>query len=60
MQMAPTKHAATKPAASKKQSSKHARIDSDNFRSTKAGLKYTNCYKDRIIIMERVVELETL
>ena len=60
MQMAPTKHAATKPAASKKQSSKRARTDSDNFRSTEASLKYTNCYKDKTIIMERVVQLETL
>ena len=60
MQMAPTKHAATKPAASKKQSSKRARTNSDNFRSTEVSLKYTDCYKDKTIIMERVVQLETL
>ena len=60
MQMAPTKHAATKPAASKKQSSKRARTNSDNFRSTEVGLKYTDCYKDKTIIMERVVQPETL
>ena len=58
--MAPTKHAATKPAASKKQSSKRARTNSNNFRSIKAGLKYTDCYKDKTIIMERLVQLETL
>ena len=58
--MAPTKHAATKLATSKKQSSKRAHTDSDNFRSTEAGLKYIDCYKDKTIIMERVVQLETL
>ena len=60
MQMAPTKHAATKPATSKKQSSKRARTYSDNFISTEASLKYTDCYKDKTIIMERVVQPETL
>ena len=58
--MAPTKHAATKLATSKKQSSKRAHTDSDNFRSTEAGLKYIDCYKHKTIIMERVVQLETL
>ena len=48
--MAPTKHAATK-----KPSSKSARIDSDNFKSAKADMKYNDCYKDKTIIMERLV-----
>ena len=59
MQMAPTKHATTKPTASKKQSSKRARTNSDNFRSTEAGLKYTDCYKDNNN-HGRVVQLDTL
>ena len=53
--MVPTNHAATK-----KPLSKHARTDSDNFRSTKADMKYNDCYKDKTIIMERVVQLESL
>ena len=53
--MAPTKHVATK-----KPSSKRARTDSDNFRSAKANMKYNDCYKDKTIIMERVVQLESL
>ena len=53
--MAPTKHAATK-----KPSSKRARTNSDNFRSAEADTKYNDCYKDKIIIMERVVQLESL
>ena len=40
-QMAPTKHAATK-----KPTSKHVRIDFDNFKSAKADMKYNDCYKD--------------
>ena len=55
IQMAPTKHAATK-----KSSSKCARTDSDNFRSSEANMKYNDCYKDKTIIMERVVQLESL
>ena len=55
IQMVPTNHAATK-----KPMSKHARTDSDNFRSAKADMKYNDCYKDKTIIMERVVQLESL
>ena len=54
IQMAPTKHAATK------KSSKRARIDSDNFKSAEVDIKYNDCYKDKTIIMERVVQLESL
>ena len=54
-QMASTKHAATK-----KPSSKRAHTDSDNFRSAEADMKYNDCYKDKTIIMERVVQLESL
>ena len=53
--MAPTKHAATK-----KSSSKCARTNSDNFRLAEADMKYNDCYKDKTIIMERVVQLESL
>ena len=53
--MAPTKHAATK-----KPSSKRARTDSDHFKSTKVDIKYNDCYKDKTIIMERVMQLECL
>ena len=53
--MSPTKH-----SASKKPTSKCARIDSDNFKSVEADLKYNDCYKRATIIMERVVKLETL
>ena len=52
--MAPTKHAATK------KSSKRARINSDHFKSAKADMKYNDCYKDKTIIMEKVVQLESL
>ena len=52
--MASTKHAATK-----KPSSKRAHTDSDNFRSAEADMKYNDCYKDKTIIMERVVQLES-
>ena len=51
--MALTKHAATKKQTS-------ARTDSDNFRSAEADMKYSDCYKDRTIIVERVVQLESL
>ena len=53
--MAPTKHAATK-----KPTSKCARIDSDHFKSVEADMKYNDCYKDRTIIMERVGQMESL
>ena len=51
----PTKHAATK-----KQTSKRARIDSDHFKSVEADMKYNDCYNKATIIMERVVQLESL
>ena len=54
-QVAPTKHAATK-----KPSSKCARTDSNHFKSAEADMKYNDCYKDKTIIMERVVQLESL
>ena len=53
--MAPTKHAATK-----KQSSKCARTNSDHFKSNEADMKYNDCYNKATIIMERVVQLESL
>ena len=53
--MAPTKHAATK-----KPTSKRARTDFDHFKSAEADMKYSDCYKDKTIIMERVVQLESL
>ena len=53
--MAPTKH-----AASKKPSSKRAHTDSNHFKSTEANMKYNDCCKDKTIIMERVVQLESL
>ena len=53
--MAPTKHATTK-----KSSSKCACTDSNNFRSAEADMKYNDCYKDKTIIMEMVVQLESL
>ena len=53
--MAPTKHAATK-----KPTSKCARTTSDHFKSVEADKKYNDCYKDKTIIMERVVQLESL
>ena len=53
--MAPTKHTATK-----KPTSKCARTDSDHFKSIEADMKYNDCYKDKTIVMERVVQLESL
>ena len=53
--MALTKHAATK-----KPSSKCARIDSDHFKFVEADMKYNDCYKDKTIIIEKVVQLESL
>ena len=55
VQMSPTKH-----AASRKKAPKCARTESDHFKSAEADMKYNDCYKDRTIIMERVVQLETL
>ena len=46
VQMSPTKHSATK------KSSKRARTNSDNFKSMEADLKYNDCYKRAMIIME--------
>ena len=53
--MTPTKHVATK-----KPSSKHARTDSTHFKSADADMKFNDCYKGATIIMERVVNLESL
>ena len=53
--MAPTKHAATK-----KSSSKRARTNSDRFKSTKADIKYNGCHNKATIVMERVVQLESI
>ena len=53
--MAPTKHAATK-----RPTSKCARTDSNKFKSAKADMKYNYCYNKATIIMERVVQLESL
>ena len=52
--MSPTKHSTTK------KSTKCARIDSANFKSIEADLKYNDCYNKATIIMERVFKLETL
>ena len=53
--MSPTKH-----ATPKRSSSKCARTDSDNFRFAEANMKYNDCYKDKTIMMERVVQMESL
>ena len=53
VQMSPTKHSASK------RSSK-CQTDSDNFISANADMAYNDCYKRAIIIMERVVKLDTL
>ena len=42
----------TKHAATKKQTSKRARTDSDHFKSAKADMKYNDCYNKATIIME--------
>ena len=55
MQMSPTKH-----VAPKRSSSKRACIDSDNFRFAKTDMKHNDCYKDKTIIIERVVQMESL
>ena len=53
--MAPTKH-----VAPKRSSSKRARTDSDNFRFAEADMKYNDCFEDKTIIMEKVVQMESL
>ena len=52
--MSPTKHYASKKF------SKHQRTDSENFRTIVADMAYNNCYKRATIIMERVVQMDTL
>ena len=49
--MSPTKH-----SAPKRPSSKHARTDSENFKFVEADLKYNDCYKRAMIIMERALK----
>ena len=43
-----------------KKSTIRSRIDSDNFRFAEVDMKYNDCYQDKTIIMERVVQLESL
>ena len=50
----------TKHATPKRSSSKCARTDSNNFRFAEANMKYNDCYKDKTIMMERVVQMESL
>ena len=50
----------TKHSVPKRPTSKHARTNSDNFKSIETDLKYNDCYKRVTIIMERVVKLDTL
>ena len=52
--MSPTKH-----LAPKRPTLKRACMDSNNFKSVEADLKYNDCYKRVMIIMERVVKLDT-
>ena len=54
VQMSPTKHSTTK------KSTKRSRTDFDNFKFAEVDMKYNDCYKRATIIMERVVQLETL
>ena len=53
--MSPTKH-----ATPKRSSSKRAHTNSNNFKSAEADMKYNDYYKDKTIIMERVVQMESL
>ena len=53
--MDPIKHAATK-----KPTSNSARTTFNHFKSAEADMKYNDYYKDKTIIMERVVQLESL
>ena len=55
VQMSPTKY-----SDPKRPTWKHARTDSNNFKSIEADLKYNDYYKRATIIMERVVKLDTL
>ena len=55
VQMSPTKH-----SAPKRPTSKRARMDFDNFKSVEANLKDNDCDKKAMIIMEKVVKLDTL
>ena len=50
----------TKHAATKKSTSKRAGTDSDHFKSAEADMRYNDCYNKATIIMERVVQLESL
>ena len=34
--------------------------DFDHFKSAEADMKYNDCYKDKTIIMERAVQMESL
>ena len=52
--MSPTKYSASK------KSSKHPRIDSNNFISADEDMAYNDCYKQATIIMEKVAKLDTL
>ena len=52
--MSPTKHSASKKP------SKHPCINSNNFRTIEADMAYNNCYKKAMIIIARVVRMETL
>jgi len=52
--MSPTKHFASK------KSTKRPRTDSNNFRFIETNMAYNDCYKRATIIMEKVVQLETL
>ena len=52
--MSPTKH-----STPKRPTSKHARTDSNNFKSVEADLKYNDCNKSATIIIERVVKMDT-
>ena len=54
-QMALTKHADTK-----KSTSKRAGTDSDHFKAAEADMRYNDYYNKATIIMERVVQLESL
>ena len=52
--MSPTKNFATM------KSTKCSRTDSNNFRFAETDMKYNDCYKDKTIVKERVVQLESL
>ena len=54
LQMSPTKNSAPK------KSSNCPHTDSGNFQSVEANMAYNDFYKKALIIMERVVKMETL